>query len=406
MSESRESLCPICGGVLEIKGSSEKCPMCGYSSVIKSAGESVGNADEKIATYRLMASADAFFSKKSYEEAYVGYGAVLDADKGNLKARFRRETASHYLMMESSSVYLSCDSFFEEVREIKKQLIENNDERLSLTVCRDMLNFISARADYEKKYASLHKNEKTAAMYMSDTLLLYEYTVETVISMKEKSGVKNERERAFLVSDGFALGMKLRGMLLSGAEYVETSEKIDDLTGVQSVKNISRIKRRRLSQDDEIQVETLAGNMRKAKNDLMAELPGDIFADIKAAGEKSEKAAAESAADDDKKRIDHEVWRQRNEREYIAADKRILIFGIAEKAAAVMIAIMAVMFFIELIFSDVFMGQLIAIAVFFAAACVLFGVLKKSSIKKKGFYAKVIEGDSANIRSVGKDFKD
>ena len=98
------------------------------------------------------------------------------------------------------------------------------------------------------------------------------------------------------------------------------------------------------------------------------------------------------------------MWRKRNETEYIAADKKILIFGIAEKAAFVMAALMVVVFAVELVVLNSFLGQLIAAAVLFAAANVTFGVLKKSAEKKKGFYASVIDGDSARLRSNGADF--
>lgn len=408
MSGNNKDCCPICGSELEIIGTMEKCSMCGYSATVKSVKEKKDgkSADDEIKAYRLMSSADTFFSKKSYEEAYVGYGAVLDADGSSLKARFRRELTSQYLMMESSSVYLGCDSFFDIIKEVKRQLIEMGDEKLSFTVCRDMLDFISARADYEKRYASLHKNEKTAAMYMSDTIRLFEYTAETVVYLKEKGGVKDLREWAFLVSDGCTLGMKLRAMLLSGAEYVETTEKMDDLTGEPSAKNISRIKRRKLSQDEELQVETLAGNMRKIKKELLASVSGELFTELKAASDKSEKTEKTAEVNDDKKRLEYETWRSNNEKEYAEADKRILIFGIVGKAAAVMTAIMIVMFLAELIFYDVFMNQLIVIAAVFIACGIAMKILRRNAVKKKGFYSKVIEGDSVNLRSSGKDFRE
>lgn len=408
MSGNNKDRCPICGSELEIIGTMEKCSSCGYSATVRSVKEKNGrkSADDVIKAYRLMSSADAFFSKKSYEEAYVGYGAVLDEEAGNLKARFRRELTSQYLMMESSSVYLNCDSFFDITKDVKRRLIEMGDEKLSFAVCRDMLDFISARADYEKKYASLHKNEKTAAMYMSDTIRLFEYTAETAEYLKAKDGVKNQREWAFLISDGCALGMKLRAMILSGAEYVETAAKANDLTDESSAKNISRIKRRKLSQDEELQVEVLAGNMRSIKKELLASVPNELFSELKAASDKSEKAEKTAEAGDDKKRLEYETWRLNNEKEYVEADKRILIFGIVGKAAAVMAAIMIVMFFAELIFYDAFMNQLIVIAAVFIAGGIVMRILRKKAVRKKGFYSKVIEGDSANLRSAGKDFSE
>lgn len=407
MAEQYSEFCPICGNKFDINGSMAKCPVCGWTDSVKALEKKekrTPDADSEIAMYRFMSSADAFFSKKSYEEAYISYGSALDIDGSNLKAVFRRELTSRYLMMESSSVYLSCDSFFACMKDIKKQVAAEGDEKLSLTVCRDMLDFISVRADYEKKYASVHKNEKTAASFMADTLLLFEYTAETVNCLTEKRDVKNERERSTLIVNGCGLGMKIRAMLLSGAEYVETPNRQDGQSGEHTAKNVSRIRRMKLDQKDEIQVETLAGNMRKAKKDVLSEASPELYAELNSMNEKTEKAVAQSAEEEDKKRAEYEMWRSRNEKEYIAADKRIIIFGISEKAALVMAVIMALVFAVELVVLNNFMGQLIAVTVLFAALNITFGFLKKAAEKKKGFYANVIEGDSANLRSGGGNF--
>lgn len=160
----------------------------------------------------------------------------------------------------------------------------------------------------------------------------------------------------------------------------------------------------KLDQKDEIQVETLAGNMRKAKKDVIAEAPQELYAELTEAGEKSEKSVVQSSEEEDRKRAEYETWRSRNEKEYIAADKRIIIFGITEKAALVMAVIMAMIFLFELVAHNEFMGQLIAATVIFAAANVVLGFLRRASEKKKGFYASVIEGDSAGLRSKGGNF--
>ncbi|MDE5577819.1 MAG: hypothetical protein K2J11_10580 [Oscillospiraceae bacterium] len=406
MSEQHSDFCPICGNKFDINGTMAKCPACGWTDSVKSLRKKENHsmdADSEIAMYRFMSSADAFFARKSYEEAYVGYGSVLDMDGSNLKAVFRRELTSQYLMMESSSVYLSSDGFFTKIKDIKANLIKYGDEKLTLTASRDMLEYLSCRADYEKKYASVHKNQKTAASYLADTLLLYEYTAETVVYLRDKEGIKNERTRAHLIMYGCGLCMKIRGMLLSGAEYVE-SVKMDDQSKDPSAKNVSRIKRMKLDQKDELQVETLAGNMRQIKKELLADASPELYAELTAENEKTEKAAERDAAKEDQKRLEYEMWRKRNEAEYIAADKRIIIFGIAEKAALVMAVIMALVFVAELIISNVFMGQLIAATILFAAVNVTLGILKRAAIKKKGFYAEVIDGDSANIRSSGGKF--
>lgn len=406
MAEQHSDFCPICGNKFDVNGTMAKCPVCGWTESVKALGkrEKHMDADSEIAMYRFMSSADAFFSRKSYEEAYIGYGSVLDMDGSCTKAVFRRELTSQYLMMESSSVYLSCDSFFSKIKDIKAEIIEENDEKLSLMVFKDMLEYISARADYEKKYASVHKNEKTAASYLADTLLLYEHAAETISCLAAKKDVKNVKERAVLIVNGCGIGMKIRGMLLSGAEYVETQGKMEDISKEPSAKNVSRIKRMKLGQTDEMQVETLAGSMRKAKKDVLAEASPELYAELTAESDKTEKTVERNSAEEDKKRMEYEMWRSRNEKEYIAADKKILIFGIAQKAALVMAVLMAAVFIVELVVMNSFMGQLIAATVLFAAANVVFGVLEKSAEKKKGFYASVIDGDSARIRSKNSDF--
>ena len=408
MADQHSDFCPICGNKFDVNGTMAKCPVCGWTDSVKALDRREKHsmdADSEIAMYRFMSSADTFFAKKSYEEAYSNYGSVLDMDGSNLKAVFRRELTSQYLMMESSSVYLSSDGFFSKIKDIKASVIKYGDEKLSLTASKDMLEYLSCRADYEKKYASVHKNQKKAASYLADTLLLYEYTAETVVSLRDKTSVKDERTRALLIMEGCNLCMKIRGMLLSGAEYVE-SVKMDDQSKDPSAKNVSRIKRMKLDQNDELQVETLAGNMRRIKKELLAEAPPELYNELTAENDKSEKAVERNSAEEDKKRAEYEMWRKRNETEYIAADKRILIFGISERAALVMAVLMVVFFLVELVVLDSFLGQLIAAAVFFAAANVTFGILKKAAKKKKGFYASVIDGDSARLRSNGTGYNE
>ena len=66
-----------------------RCPACGWTDSVKSLEKKERrgmDADSEIAVYRLMSSADAFFSKKSYDEAYISYGSVLDMDGSCLKA--------------------------------------------------------------------------------------------------------------------------------------------------------------------------------------------------------------------------------------------------------------------------------------------------------------------------------
>ena len=162
----------------------------------------------------------------------------------------------------------------------------------------------------------------------------------------------------------------------------------------------------KLDQKDEIQVETLAGNMRKIKSEILSEASPELYEELNAGREKTEKAAERDSAEEDKQRAEYEMWRRRNEKEYIAADRRIIIFDIAAKAALLMAVIMALVFAFELIVTSDFMGQLIAAAVLFAAANVTLRILRKVAVKKKGFYAGVIEGDSAGLRSKAGNFNE
>ncbi len=405
-------ICPICKNAFEADSSIAKCPVCGYTASAESLIEkskTVKNSGEDVELYRLMSSADAFFSRKSYDEAYIGYSSVLDRDRTCLKADFRRELTSNYLMLETSAAYLSCDGFFSKVEEIKEHLASMDEsdpetQKLKLMVCRDVTDYISVRSEYEKKYASAHKNSKTVEVYMSNIILLFEYTADIIKYLNDLQDQSIEKSRAYLIIDCCSLGMKLKGMLLAGAEYVENSGKMNDLSDESSAKNVSRIKRRMLSQDDEIRIETMAGKMQKAKDDMFASVSTELYAELKNAKEKSEEQVEKTIRSDDAKRAEYEQWRRRNEEEYIAADKKILIFGIAGKAALVLVFIMLLVFIIELIAFDTFIKGILVIAAVFVALNIAFSFLKKSAEKKKGFYSKVIEGDSANIRSSGGGF--
>ena len=74
MAEGYSGLCPICGNKFEVSGTMARCPACGWTDSVKSLEKKERrgmDADSEIAVYRLMSSADAFFSKKSYDEAYI-----------------------------------------------------------------------------------------------------------------------------------------------------------------------------------------------------------------------------------------------------------------------------------------------------------------------------------------------
>ena len=400
------AVCPACKNSVEIDSAQPRCPICGHSSsaelFLKAAEKRRDETEAEV--YRLMTAADAFFAKKNYDEAYVVYSSVLDIDRNYLKAYFRRELTSQYLMLKTSSVYLGNDSFFQRLEDVRERFTLRLDSssketrKLKLTMCRDMIEYISVRSDYEKKYAAAHKNIKTVEVYMANMILLFEYSAEVMRYLDEKFDESYGKERAYLIIDCCCLGMRIKGMLLAGAEYIETVEKLEDLSSEQSVKNVSRIKRRMLTQDEVLRVETVAGNMEKIKDRIISEADSELYEELNSAKEKSEKSVEKNIRDEDEKRAEYEEWRRYNEQKYYDADRKIFIFGILCKTAAIFAVIMAAMFFSELGLHKAFVGAFFVLTLIFMGAGVAFGSLKNYMEKKKGFYARVIEGDSRNIR--------
>lgn len=234
---------------------------------------------------------------------------------------------------------------------------------------------------------------------MTGTLQLMGYTADIAENLFEKMNGKPDRQRAFMVYDGCALISMLKDMLIAGAGYEENSEDME-----QSEKDGGGIKQIRLSRDDELHMETITANVRQLKKDILDAADPKLYLELSAAEKKSEKAVEKNGEDDEKKRAEYDLWRSRSEKEYLAADKRIVLFGIMEKTAPVMSSVMLVMFAAELMaFSESF-GSLIAAAVLFAAAGGVFGILKKSAVKKKGSYSKVIDKSKISIRTAEKDF--
>ncbi len=405
--------CSVCKNSFECADKIAKCPICGHTENldILIAKTKIASAETNVTVYRMMAAADAYFAKKSYDEAYIGYNSVLDADRSYLKAYFRRELTSQYLMLESSSVYLSSESFFMQMGDIKerfRQLDPNDEEtqKLRITMCRDMLGYISVRSDYEKKYASAHKNIKTVEVYMANLILLFEYTVEAIRILEALYENDKSKEIAYLIIECCSLSMKIRGMLVAGAEYIETSDKMDDFSGENTAKNVSRIRRRMLTQDEELKIETDAGYAQKVKNNVVAGAEGELYKELRAAKDESEKQVNDSVESEDKKRAEYELWRKNNEQEYIKADKIMLICEIAGKAAVIFAVIMIAVYLIEMIAFDKKLTVMLVTGIVFAAARIGLGIVKKAAEKKKSFYARVIEGDSANIRSGNANFNE
>lgn len=405
--------CPVCKNSFETSDQVGKCPVCGHSENIKVliAKTRIASAETNVTVYRMMSAADAYFARKSYDEAYIGYCSVLEADKGYLKAYFRREITSQYLMLETSSVYLSSESFFMKMGEIKERFrkLDADDpetQKLRLTMCRDMMEYISVRSDYEKKYASAHKNMKTVEVYMSNLILLFEYTIEAVRILEALYSNDKDKETAYLVIEFCSLAMKIKGMLDAGAEYVETSDKMEDFSGENSARNVSRIRRRMLTQDEQIKLETDMGYADNVKSRIVSGADGELYKELRAAKDVSEKKVNEKVEAEDRKRAEYEMWRKNNEQEYIKADKAILISDIAGKASVIFAIIMIALYLIELLAFEKTLTVMLVTGIIFIAASIVFGFVKKMAEKRKGFYSRVIEGDSVNIRTNNTDFKE
>ncbi|MBP1548443.1 MAG: hypothetical protein J6A05_00420 [Oscillospiraceae bacterium] len=405
--------CPVCKNSFETSEKIGKCPVCGHAENINVllAKTEIASAETNVTIYRMMAAADACFAKKSYDEAYVGYSSVLETDKGYLKAYFRREITSQYLMLESSSVYLSSESFFMKMGEIKERFARLDQEdtetqKLRLTMCRDMMDYISVRSDYEKKYASAHKNMKTVEVYMANLILLFEYSIEAIRILENLYENDKSKEIAYLIIEFCSLAMKIRGTLVAGAEYVETSDKMEDFSSENSARNVSRIKRRMLTQDEELNVETKLGYAQKVKNNVVSGAEGELYKELRAAKDESEKQVNDDFDSEDKKRAEYEMWRKNNEQEYIKADKIMLICDIAGKAAVIFAIIMIAVYLVEILIQDKKLTIMLATGIFCIVARIALGFVRKAAEKKKGFYARVIEGDSVNIRSNNSNFKE
>ncbi len=405
--------CPVCKNSYESAEQVCKCPVCGHTEKLNVliAKTQIASAETDVAVYRMMAAADAYFAKKSYDEAYIGYSSVLETDRSYLKAYFRREITSQYLMLESSSVYLNSESFFMKMGEIKERFSQLDPQdaetqKLRLTMCRDMMDYISVRSDYEKKYASAHKNVKTVEVYMSNLILLFEYSIEAIRILEKLYENDKGKETAYLIIEFCSLAMKIRGMLVAGAEYVETSDKMEDFSSENSAKNVSRIRRRMLTQDEELKIETNMGYAQKVKNNVVSGAEGELYKELRAAKDESEKQVNDTVDSEDRKRAEYELWRKNSEQEYIKADKLMLICDIAGKAAVIFAVIMIAVYIIEMIAFEKTLTVMLVTGIIFAAARIALGFVKKAAEKKKGFYARVIEGDSANIRSNNANFNE
>ena len=67
---------------------------------------------------------------------------------------------------------------------------------------------------------------------------------------------------------------------------------------------------------------------------------------------------------------------------------------------------MIAVYFIEMLAFGKKLTAVLVFGIVFIAVRIGLGFLKKAAEKKKGFYSRVIEGDSINLRYGGTDFKE
>lgn len=378
---SKKVVCPICKNPFEYDGNGDaECPICGYEIKEADIGKKAvkDNAVSEAELYRLMSSADAYFSGKRYDEAYIGYGAVISRDPECIKAIFRRNLASQYLTYECSSVYLRFDGFFTEMEDIKKRIDISSDgeesDRLKLTVCSDMIEYISYRTDYEKKFAEADEDTKKTGVYTSNLILLFEYA-EEILKYMLGIGAGFDRNLAFEVVKCCDAGKKIYDML-----FVDDREAGVFDTGM-------------LNGGDRMKMDALCKNMETTRSDIIKNADEALLNRINISEEKKD-ARTESEADE-MRRKEQEQWRIRNREKYIAADKEILIFGISSKTALCFTAVMVVLFVFEAAVHDEFMKGAVACAFIFAVSQVVFTMLRKNAEKKKSYYFNMLNRGTA-----------
>lgn len=379
---SKKVVCPICKNPFKYEGSGDtECPVCGYEIKEADIGKKSvkETAFKEAELYRLMSSADAFFSGKRYDEAYIGYGAVISRDPECIKAIFRRDLASQYLTYECSSVYLGFDGFFTELDDIKKRIDistvgDEESKRLKLTVCNDMIEYISYRTDYEKRFAEADENVKKSGMYTSNLIRLFEYT-EEILKYMLGIGAGFDRNLAFAVVSCCNAGKKIYDMLF-GDDWEAGVFDMGMLNG-----------------GDRMKMEALCENMETTRADIIKNADEALLNRINTSEEKKD-VRAESEAEE-LRRKEHEQWRIRNKENYIAADKAILIFGISAKAALCFTAVMAALFVFEAAMHDEFMNGTVVCTLIFAAAQAVFTMLRKNAERKKSYYFNMLNRSSA-----------
>lgn len=372
-------ICPVCGKKLDNIGISTVCSECGYVFDAENAEISsyaAGMQSKDNAASRLMSTADTYFSRKNYDEAYTSYSSVLDSDSHCLKALFRRNIIGQYLMLETSSVYLGCEVFFRKTREMLTSLLEADpDEKLILTLCNDMLEFILFNADYERKYADHAADRQRASEYLSDLLELLDYTRFIMSCIT----AVNHREAAFAAVECFETGAELHSRILAGAEY-------SDQSGSDSAQKCQ------LNSGDLSKANRLYNELFDIKKNILENADEALAGELKALEKKDPGEKAASLPYDSSRKAEYERLRKANIRSFVASDRKNIIFGMISKTAFVFAIILAVIFIAEAIFSREVISGMALSAFLLAAVGAVSMSLERNFDDKRRLYAKLVHG--------------
>ncbi len=349
---------------------------------------STGGRALDAAAYRLMSSSDAFFSRKNYNEAYIGYTAVLDSFPHSRKAAFRMTVSSQYLMCETSAVYLSSDAFYRKANEmLAAETEKNSDLKLILLMCKDLLDFIIFNAEYERKFALSHKNKNAAVMYMKNMLGL----MEKVYFIMKCVICANDKDSAFTAMKCYETGKELFERICKGMEYYGDPQSGGDGSFVLEP-----------SADERSEAEHIYSELTEIRQSILKNADDELYSKLMAR-EKNDETENTDPGSEDLRREEYEYWRRNNEKAYASADRANVIFGIISKMFFVFAAVFAAIFAFEAVVRDEVIGMIAVFIVVFALAGVLFSALENNSENKRKFYAKLVYGGVEQFQAEQKD---
>ncbi len=378
VAENEALRCPVCGKELP---DSFVCE-CGYDR--RNNEIIVKTVKNDAALYRMLSDSDTYFAKKNYNEAYIGYTSVLDADPHCNKAVFRANIISQYLMYETSSVYLGSDPFFERTGEMITAAIENSkDTKFILMMCKDTLDLIEYVSEYERKYALSHKNEHNASEYIKHMLKLLKCTqliMKCIICV-------NDESYSFVAMKCYSTSSEIYDRLSKGMEYYKVSERSDDSEAAGT-----DIMLREMSVSEKENAEQIFGDISDIRRRILKSADDDLYGKLKAL-DKDHTEIKTDGLSEELRREEHEKWRKNNEKEFTSADKMNMIFGILSKTFFVFSGVMLLIFIFIVLLYDEAVGIIIGSAAVFAALGGVFTALEKFFGKRRSFYAGIVCGD-------------